>query len=96
MEKETDEQRPDGSEGRSSVTIWERALQREGAVGARNKARSVPNLLEEGLGQCGSVRESRRERGWRGDQGRRREKERLGQDMQGLSSQGEDIGSYSE
>lgn len=63
----------------------------------RHKARSVPNLLEEeGQGQCGSIRESRRERGWRGDQSRRREQERLSQDMQGLSSQGEDIGSYSE
>lgn len=61
MEKETYEQRPDGSEGRSSVTIWERALQREGAVSARNRARSVPNLLEEGQGQCGSIRESLRE-----------------------------------
>lgn len=62
----------------------------------RHKARSVPNLLEEGQCQCGSIRESRRERSWRGDQNRRREQERLGQDMQGLSSQGEDIGSYFE
>lgn len=62
----------------------------------RHKARSVPNLLEEGQSQCGSIRESSRERGWRGDQSRRREQERLDQDMQGLSSQGEDIGFYSE
>lgn len=62
----------------------------------RHKARSVPDLAEEQQGHYGWNRGSRRERGQRGAQGSKREKEKWGQVTQGLRSQGKGVGSYLE